>query len=137
MSDYVYSDLKTDLKTDLNQELFLQANNSLVGGVNSPVRSFKAVGGNPVFIKRAKGAYLYDANGKKYIDYVNSWGANLLGHGDARIVSAITQQAGLGLSFGAPCELETRCADLIKKLVPSVDKLMPSVEIEKYEGENK
>ena len=81
---------------------FLDARKVLVGGVNSPVRAFKGVGGDPVFFKSAKGAYLYDVKGKKYIDYVNSWGANLLGHADSRITKAVKEQVDLGLSFGAP-----------------------------------
>ena len=102
---------------------FLDARKVLVGGVNSPVRAFKGVGGDPVFFKSAKGAYLYDVKGKKYIDYVNSWGANLLGHADSRITKAVKEQVDLGLSFGAPCELETMCARLLLSLVPNAEKV--------------
>jgi glutamate-1-semialdehyde 2,1-aminomutase len=103
---------------------FSDAKQVLVGGVNSPVRAFKGVGGDPVFFKSAKGAYLYDIKGKKYIDYVNSWGANLLGHADSRITKAVKEQVDLGLSFGAPCELETKCARLLLSLItPSMDKV--------------
>ena len=103
--------------------LFSQAKKCLVGGVNSPVRSFQAVGGEPIFIKSAKGAYLTDSDNKKYIDLVNSWGANLLGHADDRIISAVQEQIKHGLSYGAPCELETKCAELILDLIPSIEKI--------------
>ena len=103
--------------------LFSEAKKYLVGGVNSPVRSFQAVGGEPIFIKSAKGAYLTDSDNNKYIDLVNSWGANLLGHADDRIISKVQAQIIHGLSYGTPCELETRCAELIISMIPSMDKI--------------
>ena len=99
------------------KKAFHSAKQVLVGGVNSPVRSFAGVGGDPVFIRSAQGAYMTDINSKQYIDYVNSWGANLLGHADSRIVSAVQAAAENGLSFGAPTELETQCAKLLIDIV--------------------
>src|SRR3954466_7640648 len=90
--------------------LFNRAQQSIPGGVNSPVRAFKSVGGTPVFIKYAKGAYLYDEEGKKYIDYINSWGPMILGHAYDPLVKAIQQKAGESTSFGAPTALETEMA---------------------------
>lgn len=91
------------------------------GGVNSPVRSFNAVSGTPVFISRAKGAYLYDEDGNKYIDYMSSWGPLILGHAAPEVVSAVKNAAGRGTSYGAPCEKEIEVAELIVKSFPSVD----------------
>ena len=93
------------------------------GGVNSPVRAFKAVGGEPIFIDRAKGAYLFDADGKKYIDYVLSWGPMILGHAHEDVLAAVTEKVKRGLSFGAPTEIETELAQLVCDLVPSVEKI--------------
>jgi glutamate-1-semialdehyde 2,1-aminomutase len=101
--------------------LFNRAQESIPGGVNSPVRAFKSVGGNPIFIKNAKGAYLYDADGQEYIDYINSWGPMILGHAYAPVVQAIQETATLGTSFGAPTELEIEMAELIKSMAPNVD----------------
>ena len=103
--------------------LFSEAKKYLFGGVNSPVRSFQAVGGDPIFMKSAKGAYITDSDNNKYIDLVNSWGANLLGHADDRIISAVQAQIIHGLSYGTPCELETKCAELIISMIPSMDKI--------------
>lgn len=102
---------------------FEAAQKVIPGGVNSPVRAFKAVGGDPVFIKRAKGAYLYDINDKKYIDYVLSWGPMILGHADNDVLEAVTQKIQDGLSFGAPTEIETELATLVCKVMPNIDKI--------------
>ncbi|MBA2562507.1 MAG: glutamate-1-semialdehyde 2,1-aminomutase, partial [Chitinophagaceae bacterium] len=91
------------------------------GGVNSPVRAFKSVGGTPLFIKSAKGAYLFDEDGNKYIDYINSWGPMILGHAYEPVVKAIQEKASYSTSFGAPTELEVDMAELIKSMVPNVD----------------
>lgn len=101
--------------------LFKRAQESIPGGVNSPVRAFKSVGGNPIFMKKAKGAYLYDADGKQYIDYINSWGPMILGHAYGPVVEAIRQKVYDSTSFGAPTELEIEMAELIKSMVPNVD----------------
>jgi glutamate-1-semialdehyde 2,1-aminomutase len=104
-----------------SQELFSRAQNSIPGGVNSPVRAFKSVGGTPIFLQKAKGAYLYDADGNQYIDYINSWGPMILGHAYDPVVKAIQQKALDSTSFGAPTELEIEMAELIKSMVPNVD----------------
>jgi glutamate-1-semialdehyde 2,1-aminomutase len=102
-------------------ELFERAQKSIPGGVNSPVRAFKSVGGTPVFMSHAKGAYLYDADGNKYIDYINSWGPMIMGHAYEPVVAAIKEAVGRSTSFGAPTELEIQMAELIKSMVPNVD----------------
>lgn len=104
-----------------SQNLFERAQRHIPGGVNSPVRSFKSVGGTPVFIKKAKGAYLYDEDGNRYIDYINSWGPMILGHAYQPIVDAICVKAQDSSSFGAPTELEIQMAELINQMVPNVD----------------
>src|ERR1043165_7501814 len=104
-----------------SEELFNRAQSSIPGGVNSPVRAFKSVGGTPVFMSKAKGAYLYDADGNKYIDYINSWGPSILGHAYEPIVKAIQEKVLDSTSFGAPTELEIEIAELIKSMVPNVD----------------
>jgi glutamate-1-semialdehyde 2,1-aminomutase len=104
-----------------SQQLFSRAQQSIPGGVNSPVRAFKSVGGTPVFIKSAKGAYLFDEDGNRYIDYINSWGPMILGHAYEPVVKAIREKAALSTSFGAPTELEIDMAELIKSMVPNVD----------------
>lgn len=103
--------------------LFHQAQAVIPGGVNSPVRAFKAVGGEPVFIDSAKGAYLYDTNGKRYIDYVLSWGPMILGHADSDVVGAVIAKAQKGLSFGAPTVIETQLAQKVCELMPGMDKV--------------
>lgn len=103
--------------------LFVEADQVIPGGVNSPVRAFKAVGGTPIFIERAKGAYLYDADGNTYIDYINSWGPMILGHAHKPVVDAIIDKAKLGTSFGTPTEIETRIAELAVTMVPNIDKI--------------
>lgn len=102
-------------------ELFERAQQSIPGGVNSPVRAFKSVGGTPLFIKKAKGAYLYDADGNQYIDYIASWGPMILGHAHEPIVKAIQEYAAYSTSYGAPTELEIEMAELIISMVPNVD----------------
>ncbi len=106
---------------DKSKELFERAQRSIPGGVNSPVRAFKSVGGTPVFIINAKGAYLYDADGNKYIDYIASWGPMILGHAYEPVVKAIQEKALGSTSFGAPTELEIQMAELIISMVPNVD----------------
>lgn len=104
-----------------SKELFERAQKSIPGGVNSPVRAFKSVGGTPVFMNSAKGAYLYDADGNKYIDYIASWGPMILGHAYEPVVKAIQEKALGSTSFGAPTELEIEMAELIISMVPNVD----------------
>jgi len=104
-----------------SHDLFTAAQQHIPGGVNSPVRAFKGVGGDPVFIESAKGAYMYDAEGRQYIDYVGSWGPMILGHAHPEVLDAVTNIIQKGLSFGAPTELETRMADKVCELVPSMD----------------
>ncbi len=110
------------LNSITNSELlFKRAQQHIPGGVNSPVRAFKSVGGTPLFIKKAKGAYLYDEDGNRYIDYINSWGPMILGHAYEPVVEAIRERAADSTSFGAPTELEIQMAELIKSMVPNVD----------------
>ena len=104
-----------------SQQLFNRAQQSIPGGVNSPVRAFKSVGGTPIFLQKAKGAYLYDVDGNPYIDYINSWGPMILGHAYEPVVKAIQEKALESTSFGAPTELEIEMAELIKSMVPNVD----------------
>lgn len=106
-----------------NADLFDQAKKVIAGGVNSPVRAFKSVGGDPVFIKKASGAYLTSEEGNRYIDYVGSWGPMILGHADKDVIKAVQNQAELGLSFGAPTVLETELASLICQRLPWIDKI--------------
>lgn len=106
-----------------NSTLFDQAQRSIPGGVNSPVRAFKGVGGIPVFIDHAKGAYITDTNGKQYIDYVGSWGPMVLGHSHPEVIDAVKRAADKGLSFGAPTVIETQMAETVCKLVPSIEKV--------------
>ncbi|WP_018630539.1 glutamate-1-semialdehyde 2,1-aminomutase [Niabella aurantiaca] len=104
-----------------SRSLFERALHSIPGGVNSPVRAFKSVGGTPVFFEKAKGAYLYDVAGQRYIDYIASWGPMILGHGYEPVTRAIQQQVEKATSFGAPTEIEVEMAELIKSMVPNVD----------------
>jgi glutamate-1-semialdehyde 2,1-aminomutase len=104
-----------------SKQLFERAQQSIPGGVNSPVRAFKSVGGTPIFMKKAKGAYLYDADGNKYIDYIASWGPMILGHAYEPLVKAIQEYAEYSTSYGAPTELEIDMAELIISMVPNVD----------------
>jgi glutamate-1-semialdehyde 2,1-aminomutase len=107
--------------TNQNEVLFDRARRVIPGGVNSPVRAFKAVGGTPRFVKRAQGAYFWDADGARYIDYINSWGPMILGHGHPAVLQAVQQAALDGFSFGAPTEREVELAEEIIKLVPSME----------------
>jgi glutamate-1-semialdehyde 2,1-aminomutase len=102
-------------------KLFQQAQQHIPGGVNSPVRAFKAVGGTPVFFERAKGAYIFDVDDKKYIDYVLSWGPMILGHAHPEVLQAVIKKAEKGLSFGAPTEIETTLADRLCEIMPNMD----------------
>jgi glutamate-1-semialdehyde 2,1-aminomutase len=104
-----------------SKELFARAERVIPGGVNSPVRAFRAVGGQPIFIERAEGAYLFSADGVKYTDYVGSWGPMILGHAHPKVVKAITDAASRGTSYGAPTELEVRFAEKIIELYPSIE----------------
>ncbi|HBX61499.1 MAG TPA: aspartate aminotransferase family protein, partial [Flavobacteriaceae bacterium] len=90
--------------------LFKDAQEYIPGGVNSPVRAFKSVGGTPIFIKKAEGAYIYDEDGRAYVDYINSWGPMIIGHTDPRVLNATVEQMKNGFSFGTPTELETEIA---------------------------
>jgi glutamate-1-semialdehyde 2,1-aminomutase len=103
--------------------LFSEAQKVIPGGVNSPVRAFAGVGGDPIFFKSAKGAWLEGEDGRRYIDYVGSWGPMILGHSHPAVISAVIETAQNGLSFGAPCVLETRLAEKICSLVPSIEKV--------------
>ena len=101
--------------------LFAEAQKVIPGGVNSPVRAFKAVGGDPIFVKKASGAYLYDEDDNTLIDYINSWGPMILGHAFEPVVSAVIEKAKKGTSFGMPTEIETKIAELAVKMVPNID----------------
>ena len=113
--------LQNAANQDSNVALFERAKRSIPGGVNSPVRAFKAVGGTPRFVKRAQGAYFWDANGQRYIDYIGSWGPMILGHGHPAVLEAVQKAALDGFSFGAPTEREVELAEEIIKLVPSME----------------
>lgn len=108
---------------DRNEALFDRAQESIPGGVNSPVRAFKSVGGVPPFIKKALGPHLYDEEGKKYIDYVGSWGPMILGHNNPAVIQAVKDAVDNGLSFGAPTQGEVLIAEEIKKIIPSIDEV--------------
>src|SRR5690554_2202648 len=104
-----------------SEDLFRKAQQHIPGGVNSPVRAFRGVGGSPLFIHRAEGPYLFDEDENRYIDYVGSWGPMVLGHANAEVLNAVTETARNGLSFGAPTAAEVDMADLVCELVPSMD----------------
>ncbi len=106
-----------------SSNLFNQAEQVIPGGVNSPVRAFKAVGGTPIFAKSAKGAYIFDEDDNRYIDYINSWGPMILGHAYPPVVEAVIEKAKLGTSFGMPTEIETKIAELAVAMVPNIDKI--------------
>src|SRR5918995_2743558 len=108
------------MKTTNSERLFANAQSRIPGGVNSPVRAFRSVGGTPLFIKRAKGSRLYDVDGNAFIDYVLSWGPMILGHAPAAVIQAITRAAANGTSYGAPTELEIRLARMVTEAVPSM-----------------
>jgi glutamate-1-semialdehyde 2,1-aminomutase len=109
------------MNIEKSRSLFARAQESIPGGVNSPVRAFKSVGGTPLFMRRAKGAYLYDEDDNRYIDYINSWGPMILGHAYEPVVKAIQEKALDSTSFGAPTELEIEMAEIIKSMAPNVD----------------
>ncbi len=109
------------MKRAQSESLFQEAQKVIPGGVNSPVRAFKAVGGNPLFIAKAKGPRITDVDGNEFIDYVSSWGPLIFGHAHPRIVDAVSRQAQLGTSFGAPTEVETELAQRVVEAVPSIE----------------
>ena len=111
------------MSTKKSAALFSRAQKKIPGGVNSPVRAWQAVGGTPRFIARAKGAYLIDADGKRYLDFVGSWGPLILGHAQPQIVRAIAQTAALGTTYGAPTEREVLLAERVSVSLPSIEKL--------------
>lgn len=111
------------MKYQRSSALFAAAKKVIPGGVNSPVRAFKAVGGDPIFVKEAKGAYLYDEDGNRLIDYINSWGPMILGHAYAPVVDAVVEKAQKGTSFGMPTEIETNIAQKAIAMVPGIDKI--------------
>ena len=113
----------THNKIDKSIALFKEAKTLMPGGVNSPVRAFKNINGNPIFFERASGAYLYDADHNEYIDYIGSWGPMIMGHSHPDIVGAIKNQVELGTSYGAPTSLESDVARLIRKCIPSIEKI--------------
>ena len=106
-----------------SSQLFHEATQYIPGGVNSPVRAFKSVGGDPIFVKKAEGSYLYDEDGNKLIDYINSWGPMILGHANKKVVDAVIERTKLGTSFGTPTEIETEIAKLAVSMVPNIDKI--------------
>lgn len=109
--------------TSRNQQLFEKSQQLIPGGVNSPVRAFRSVGGTPIFFKKGLGSRLWDADGKEYIDYINSWGPMILGHAHPEVIAAVQQAAANSLSFGAPTGLELEMAELINTLVPSMEQV--------------
>ena len=111
------------MRYERSSALFAQAKQVIPGGVNSPVRAFKAVGGTPIFIQKAKGAYLFDEDGNKYIDFISSWGPLILGHGYKPVLQAVQEQAEKGTSYGIPTELETKIAELAISMAPNIDKI--------------
>jgi glutamate-1-semialdehyde 2,1-aminomutase len=111
------------MKIDNSQSLFEKAQNYIPGGVNSPVRAFKAVGGNPIFMKAAKGAFMYDEDGNSYVDMINSWGPMILGHARKEILDAVREAIDSSLSFGTPTKREVDVAELITSLIPFIDKV--------------
>ncbi len=111
------------MKYQRSSALFVEAQKVIPGGVNSPVRAFKAVGGDPIFVEKAQGAYLFDADGNQLIDYINSWGPMILGHAFEPVVNAVIEKAKKGTSFGMPTEIETEIAALAVSMVPNIDKI--------------
>lgn len=111
------------MKYQRSSSLFAEAQKVIPGGVNSPVRAFKAVGGTPIFVEKAKGAYIYDVDGNKLIDYINSWGPMILGHAHEPVVNAVIEKALKGTSFGMPTEIETEIAALAVSMVPNIEKI--------------
>src|SRR5437764_8265665 len=111
------------LPVDKSNHLFIRANAVIPGAVNSPVRAWKAVGGSPIFVERAQGARIYDADGNSFVDYVGSYGPAILGHSAQRVVKAIAGQVEHGLSYGAPTSLEVELAEKITAAVPAIEKV--------------
>jgi glutamate-1-semialdehyde 2,1-aminomutase len=111
------------MKIERSTELFARAQKAIPGGVNSPVRAFRAVGGTPLFIARAQGPHIWDVDGNRYLDYVGSWGPMILGHAEPSVVEAVKKAVERGMSYGAPTEGEVRLAEMIQKRVPSIEKL--------------
>ena len=111
------------MKTKNSEALFKKSKEHIAGGVNSPVRAFKSVGGTPIFFKKSRGCYLYDEDGNKYLDFVGSWGPMVLGHSNKAIINAIKKQASKAISFGAPTKNELEIAKIIKSYIPSIEKL--------------
>ena len=109
------------MNTEKSRQLFEEAKKYIPGGVNSPVRAFKSVGGDPLFITKGKGSKFWDADGNEYIDYIGSWGPHLFGHNPAFIIDALKAAIENGTSFGAPTEMEIKMAEIITQLVPSVE----------------
>jgi len=116
-------DTKEMLSRQVSNKLFESAKKVLPGGVNSPVRAFKSVGGSPIFIDRAEGTYLYDADGNRYVDYIASWGPMILGHAPKEVIDAITSSAQKGTSFGIPTSLETSIAETVVEMAPNIDQI--------------
>ena len=108
-------------KTKKSQDLFEQAQKIMPGGVNSPVRAFKNVNSSPIFIKSAKGPYLYDVDDNQYVDFIGSWGPMILGHSNPRIIKAVEEQLQLGTSYGAPTEGESKMGQLVTSVMPSIE----------------
>ena len=113
----------TKLTRTQSEAAFKEAQTLMPGGVNSPVRAFKSVGGNPVFLQKANGAYVWDIDGNKYIDYVGTWGPAILGHAQPDVIEAVQKAAVLGTSFGAPTLMENQLAQLVIKMIPSIEKI--------------
>src|SRR5690349_10974384 len=109
--------------TSRNELLFEASQRYIPGGVNSPVRAFRSVGGTPRFFAKGQGAYITDVDGKEYVDYVGSWGPMILGHAHPEVVKAVTEKAAFGLSFGAPTEIELEMATLLCELLPSMEQV--------------
>ena len=110
-------------KTNTSKELYKEAQGLMPGGVNSPVRAFKNIGGSPIFFKSANGAFLYDEDDNEYIDFIGSWGPMIMGHTNPKVVAAVKKQIESGTSYGAPTKLESNVAKLIKQCVPSIEKI--------------
>ncbi len=121
--NYFFKKMITMLKTFKSKKLYREALTFMPGGVNSPVRAFNGVGGTPLFIEKADGAYIYDVDEKAYIDYVGSWGPMILGHNDPDVAEAVINAVRKGLSYGAPTEIETKMANLVTQLMPSIEML--------------
>src|ERR1051326_2334121 len=111
------------MKTDRSRELYRRAIERIPGGVNSPVRAFKSVGGDPLFIREARGSHIIDVDGNDFLDYVGSWGPMILGHAHPRLVEAVRDAVGRGTSYGAPTELEVRLAERLTQLFPSMEQV--------------